>query len=68
MIYRLVGNDRIAFTDDNGVDHQLDPARDYDDKNPEDKALIKARPGFFRSYGDVEAATAAPGEKRTTRR
>lgn len=50
-----------------GVDHHLDPAREYDDENPEDAAVIVACRGHF-STPTVEAATAAPGERRNARR
>lgn len=67
MIHRLNGSHKITVCDNDGVDHELDPGRDYDDSDPTDAKLLREFPGFFRTP-NVEAATAAPGEKRTTRR
>lgn len=68
MLYRLIGRDKIAVCDDQGVDHQLDPGRDYDDQDPADKKILDRFGGLFHVPNAVEAATAAPGEKRNTRR
>ena len=42
----------------------------FDDRDPLHAALIRAHPTFFERLvsDDVEAATAAPGEKRNVRR
>ena len=66
MIYRLIGNDRIVITH-NGADVFLEPGKVYDDDDPEAAELVRAHPGFFEAP-NVEAATAAPGERRSTRR
>ena len=46
------------------------PARLYDDDDPEDLEVIKSCKGFLTrpNVDGPERATAAPGEKRTTRR
>lgn len=52
-----------------GRDVTLDPAVDLDDSNPEDAAVIAAWAGRGKlSTPNVESATAAPGERRSTRR
>lgn len=66
MIYRLVDNQKRCVVVE-GADVFLDPGRRYDDRVPVDADVIRAFPGLFVA-ADVEAATAAPGEKRTTRR
>lgn len=46
-----------------GVRYYLDPAQDYDDDHP----AVAERPDLFRAP-NVEAATAGPGERRSTKR
>lgn len=69
MLWRVQGDDPI-MTVVNGVDVLLDPARLYDDDDPEDLEVIKSCKGFLTrpNVDGPERATAAPGEKRTTRR
>lgn len=65
MIHRLIDDQRRCVVVD-GADIHLDPGKRYDTEDPEDARVIAAFPGLFVST--VEAATAAPGERRNTRR
>lgn len=68
MIYRVteVGS---VYVEALGRDVKLDPTREYDDRFPEDAAIIAewAPRGLLRSP-NIESATAAPGETRNVRR
>lgn len=65
MRYRV--QHKIVATGPNGVDYHLDPARDYDDEDPADAEVIAMFRGHF-SSPNVEAASAAPGERRNVKR
>lgn len=68
MLYRAR---RSALVYVPGLDREvrLDPAIPIDDQDPEGAAIV-ARWGssLLRADSQVEAATAAPGEQRSTRR
>lgn len=68
MIYRLRDQNRVVVTDELGDPIVLDPSTPYDDRDPDDAKLIKRWGSFMVADNAVEAATAAPGEKRSTRR
>lgn len=68
MIYRLRGQDRIVVTDELGDPTVLDPATPYDDADEHDAKLIARWRDLMVAENAVEAATAAPGEQRSTRR
>lgn len=68
MIYRLRGQDRIVVTDELGDPTVLDPATPYDDADAHDAKLIARWRDLMVAENSVEAATAAPGERRSTRR
>ncbi|MCB1018054.1 MAG: hypothetical protein KDB10_23415 [Acidimicrobiales bacterium] len=67
MLYRLRGNGRVSV-DVGGVPRLLDPSVLYTDDNPADAEVIRSHRGLFAEYQPVEHATAAPGERRNTRR
>lgn len=48
-------------------DINLEPGLIFDDANPLEARIIELHPDYF-AADNVEAATAAPGEKRTVRR
>lgn len=64
MIYRPTEPRVVIWK---GTEVVLDPARAYDDQDPETRELIDRYRPFFDS-DNIEAATAAPGERRSTRR
>lgn len=66
--YRVLSEagSKIAVSVD-GTRYYLDPGREYDSRNKQDKLLIERFPGRFQQVGKVEQATAEPGEKRTVR-
>ena len=69
MIFRLRGQDRIVVTDELGDPMVLDPAQPYDDDDPDDAKIIARWRDFMVAENvDIEAATSAPGERRSTRR
>jgi len=68
MIYRLRDPDRVIVTDDLGDPTVLDPAQPYDDQDPDDAKIIARWGSFMVAENSIESATAAPGEKRSTRR
>lgn len=67
-VYRATERMRV-FVASLGRDVTLDPSKELDDQFPEDAAVIAewAPRGMVRQP-NVEAATAAPGEMRNTRR
>lgn len=66
MIYRA--NERMhVYVEALGRDVLLDPAVPLDDTMPDDKVIIDQWRRLLTS-DNIESATAAPGEKRTTRR
>ena len=62
-LVRPVASVQTYFDCKGGFVH-LNRAKYYDT----DDDLFKERPDLFEGFGDVEQATAAPGEKRTTKR
>lgn len=68
MIYRLRGQDRIVVTDELGDPTVLDPGQPYDDQDPDDAKIVARWRDLMVAENTVEAATAAPGEQRSTRR
>lgn len=66
MIYRA--NERMhVYVEALGRDVLLDPAVPLDDTYPDDRVIIDQWRRLLTS-DNIESATAAPGEKRTTRR
>jgi hypothetical protein len=70
MIYRCT-QPQTVYVEALGRDVPMDPAQPFDDDIPEQALIVaewgpKGRGLLFAD--NVEAATAAPGEKRTTRR
>lgn len=67
-IYRVTQHMNV-WVEALGRDVTLDPSVELDDEYPDDAAIIKewAPRGVVRAP-NVESATAAPGEKRNTRR
>lgn len=68
MIYRLRGHDRVVVTDELGDPMVLDPSQPYDDADEADAKVIARWRDLMVAENAVEAATAAPGEKRSTRK
>lgn len=63
--FRAIEAAAVTF---DGVTYSLDPARTVSDDDPVWGPLIAARPDLFGRFVPVEQATAAPGERRNTRR
>ena len=68
MIYRATEQASV-WVESLGRDVQLDPSKEYDDSFPGDAAVsAEGAPRGLLRAPNVESATAAPGETRTTRR
>lgn len=68
MLYRATRTGSV-YVEALGRDVHIEPGIPLDDRDDEDAAVIKewASRGVVRA-DNIEAATAAPGEKRSTRR
>lgn len=66
-LYRVRRN-AVLYVEALGREVGLEQNQVLDSENPEDAPIIDRWPTYLRRDSDVEQATAAPGEKRTTRR
>ncbi len=68
MLYRAIKHS-VVFVEALGRDVTLDPAVELDDQLHDDALVIAEwKPRGLLRASNVEQATAAPGESRTTRR
>jgi hypothetical protein len=67
MIYRARKHASV-YVEALGRDVTLNPSVPLDDSNPDDAEVIKRWAGSLLVAENIESATAAPGERRSTRR